>query len=192
MSALRSSEQIARIVRNCLERGGNVEIEGLGSFQPDPRGGFSFTPQTRPKVFIAYVVEDAGAVERLYDGFAARGLDPWVDRKKLLPGQNWPRAIDRAISDCDFFVGCFSRQSTGKRGRFQSELRYALDCAARRLFEDIFFIPVRLEECTVPPRIAQEFQYVDLFPDWDKGIERIVATVRKQSRMARRGLALAG
>jgi hypothetical protein len=192
MSATRSTEQIARIVRNCLERGGSVEIDGLGSFHPDPHGGFSFTPQTRPKVFIAYVVEDAAAVDRLYDSFVARGFDPWVDRKKLLPGQNWPRAIDHAISACDFFVGCFSTRSTGKRGRFQSELRYALDCAARQPFEQIFLIPVRLEECTVPPRIAQEFHYVDLFPDWEKGFERIVATVRKQSRASRRGLAFAG
>jgi hypothetical protein len=191
MSGMRSSEQIARIVRNCLERGGSVEIDGLGSFRPQARGGFAFIPQTRPKIFIAYVVEDAPAVDALYEGFLARGFDPWVDRKKLMPGQNWPRAIDHAIEACDFFVACFSKRSTGKRGRFQSELRYALDCAARQPLENIFFIPVRLEECAVPSRIAQEFQYVDLFPDWGKGFERIVATVRKQAR-SRNGLALAG
>jgi len=177
-----SAEQVARIVRQCLRRGGSVEIDGLGAFLPDSGGGFEFLPQTRPKVFLAYVVEDVAAAERLYEGFLANGFDPWLDRKKLMPGQNWPRSIEQAISVSDFFVACFSHRAGGKRGCFQSELRYALDCAKRQPLEDVFFIPVRLEDCIIPARISREFQYVDLFPAWEKGFHRILRVMRKQAR----------
>ena len=177
-----SCEQVARIVRRCLERGGSVEIDGLGAFRPHPRGGFRFLPQTRPRVFIAYVVEDAPAAERLYADLVARGFDAWLDRRKLLPGQNWPRSIDQAISVSDFFVACFSQRASGKRGSFQSELRFALDCARRLPLEEVFFIPVRLEECRLPPRIMREFEYVDLFPGWEKGLGRILDVLRKRTR----------
>ncbi len=181
----RTSAQIARIVRNCLERGRAVEIDGLGAFRPDSQGGFRFEPQVRPKVFLAYAVEDHATADRLYREFAGNGFDAWLDRRKLLPGQNWPRAIEQAISISDFFVACFSKRSGGKRGNFQSELRYALDCATRLPLEDVYFIPVRIEECRVPPRIAGEFQYVDLFPDWDYGFQRVLRTIRKQLRSRR-------
>ena len=177
-----SSDQIARIVLECLERGGAVEIDGLGRFRPDAGGSFVFEPQLRPKIFLAYAVEDRAAAERLFDGFAAAGLDPWMDSRKLLPGQNWPRAIEQAISVSDFFVACFSSRSIPKRGHFQSELRYALDCASRLPLDDVYLIPVRTEECRVPARVQREFQYVDLFPDWEKGFHRILAVVRQQLR----------
>ena len=105
-----------------------------------------------------------------------------MDRKKLLPGQNWPRSIDQAISVSDFFVACFSQRASGKRGSFQSELRFALDCARRLPLEEVFFIPVRLEECRLPPRIMREFEYVDLFPGWEKGLGRILDVLRKRTR----------
>ncbi len=176
-----SSAQVAGLVKHCLERGGSVEIDGLGLFRPVPAGGFEFVPQTRRKVFLAYAQEDAAAAQRLYDGFLGRGYDPWLDRQKLLPGQNWPRAIEQAIEVSEYFVACFSRRSTVKRGWFQSELRYALDCAQRVPPEAIFLIPVRLEECRVPLRISRDIQYVDLFPDWEQGFRRVVAAMRSAS-----------
>jgi hypothetical protein len=179
-----SSAEVASLVRRRLRRGGSVEIDGLGTFHPDSAGRFVFTPQTQPKVFLAYVSEDAAAAGRLYDDLLAAGFDPWLDRRKLLPGQNWPRAIDRAIELCDFFVACLSRRSIGKRGRFQSEMRFALDCAGRQPLDAVFFIPVRLEPCAVPGRIARELQCVDLFPDWNTGLATILTAMRRHAPAA--------
>lgn len=173
-------EKVAALLRRCLERGSRVEIDGLGLFRPVARGRFEFVPQTRPRVFIAYAQEDAEEAERLYGDLRKHGYQPWLDRKKLLPGQNWPRAIEEAIEVSDYFVACFSRRACGKRGWFQSELRYALDCARRLPLEEIYLIPARLEECRVPARISRELQYVDLFPDWEKGFRRMLAAMRRR------------
>lgn len=169
--------QVALVVRKCLEEGFPVEIEGLGVFRPDQNGGVQFCAETRSKVFIAYVDEDFAAADRLYGELRAHGFDPWLDREKLLPGQNWPRSIERAIQVSDFFIACFSRRAVSKRGHFHSELRYALDCASRLPLGEIFFVPVRLDDCRVPAEIADWIQYVDLFPDWERGFAQVLAAL---------------
>jgi hypothetical protein len=156
-----------------------VEIDGLGSFRTSAQGGYAFVPESRPQVFVAYAVEDLPVVRKLCEALAAAGCQPWLDQEKLLPGQNWPRAIERAIEFSDAFVACFSPRSTAKYGQFQSELRYALGCARRRPMDQMFIVPVRLEPCEVPAQIAGELQYADLFPNWERGVRRIVRSVRR-------------
>jgi len=172
--------QVARIVRECLEEGKTVVIDGLGSFRPHGRRGYRFVARSAPSVFLAYVHEDASRVERLCDALDAEGFDAWFDRRKLLPGQNWPRSIENAIETTDFVIACFSGNSVTKKGEFQAEIRYALDCARRVPLDDIFLIPVRLDGCRVPTGIQREIQYVDLFPDWNRGLRRIVSIINRQ------------
>jgi hypothetical protein len=179
-----STEQLARIVVGGLGAGKVVEIEGLGVFHPDPARGFRFEPWTLPQVFIAHVTEDRAAAEGLSRNLEQSGFNPWTDARKLLPGQNWPRAIESAIENSDFFVACFSRNSVNKKGGFQAEIRYALDCARRVPLDEIFVMPARLDACRVPRPIQRELQYIDLFPDWERGVRRMVATMRRD--LARR------
>jgi hypothetical protein len=176
------SDRVARIVKECLAEGVQVEIDGVGTFLPKGRGGLRFVPQNRPRVFMAYVEEDAFTVRRLHDALLARRFDPWFDKAKLLPGQNWPRAIETAIHTSDFFIGCFSPRAVIKRGSFQSELRFALECTRQMPLDEVFFIPVRLAECNVPASVSRHFQYVDLFPNWDSGVRRLAAVLSAEAR----------
>jgi hypothetical protein len=177
--SLANAEQLANVVIRGLARGHAVEIDGLGTFHPDARSGFRFEPRRQPQVFLAYVTEDAADAGRLYDALEGEGFSVWMDVRKLLPGQNWPRAIESAIEMSDYFVACFSSASVSKRGGFQAEVRYALDCARRMPLDDIFVAPVRLDECRVPRSIQRELQYVDLFPDWQRGVRRLAQMLRK-------------
>ena len=179
------TEQLAQIVIRGVAAGKVVEIDGLGVFYPDATRGFRFEPSGLPQVFIAYVREDLRAIERLLEALETAGFSPWTDARKLVPGQNWPRAIESAIETSDFFVACFSENSVNKTGGFQSEVRYALDCARRVPLDEIFVVPLRLDGCRVPRSIQREFQYVDLFPDWSRGIRRLVTMMRRE--VARRG-----
>jgi len=172
-------EKLSRIVIVGLSEGKAVEIDGLGVFYPDRNAVFRFEPYPPHRVFIAYGKEDAACAERLYDGLEALGFRPWMDVRKLLPGQNWPRAIENAIETSDFFVACFSTHSVNKKGGFQAELRYALDCARRVPLDDIFLVPVRLDDCRVPRSIQREWQYIDLFPDWETGLRQVATTMRR-------------
>lgn len=177
-----SAAELAQIVIGGLKRGRAVEIDGLGVFYPDAEKGCRFEPRP-PQVFIAYVREDRDAADWLYTALEAAGFSPWMDVRKLVPGQNWARAIESAIESSDFFVACFSSNSVNKRGGFQAEIRYALDCARRLPLDDVFVVPVRLDACRVPRSIQRELEYVDLFPEWETGIQRLIAMMRQRSRI---------
>ena len=135
------------MVRESLDAGLAVEIEGLGTFQAR-KNGYEFAPQKVAQVFIAYAAEDFSHAARLCEALRKRGCAPWLDKEKLLAGQNWPDAIERAIEVSDVFVACFTRRSVAKRGMFQQELRHALDCARRPL--TLFLVPVRLRNAAFP------------------------------------------
>jgi hypothetical protein len=173
--------RIAAVIRQALAEGRKVHIDSLGSFRKHGSGGYEFVPDRRPMVFLAYVEEDRPAVDRLFEAFARRGLNPWMDVHKLLPGQNWPRAIERAIARADFFVACLSSRGVVKRGVFQSELRYALDCARQTPFDQVYFIPARLDACQAPARIRAHHQYIDLFPDFEGAAERLAGFILEEA-----------
>ena len=179
---MQDNELFVHLVTEALKHGARVEIDGLGTFRRDAGKRYSFVRKAQPKVFIAYAHEDAVSAERLFDGLAQNGFDPWMDRRKLLPGQNWPRAIQYALETSDFVLTCFSTNSVGKRGGFQAEIRYALDCGSRVPIDDVFLIPVRLDECRVPTRIQREVQWVDMFPSWKKGFQKVVRIMRQKSK----------
>lgn len=171
---------LLELIGRCLREGSAIEIDGWGAFELDEKERVIFQPNGRARVFLAYAQEDRSEVKKIYSALQVAGFEPWMDQEKLLPGQNWPRAINQAIELSDFFLGCFSRRSSIKRGHFQCELRYALDLASQVPLEDIFLVPVRLNECELPRHIAQKTHYVDLFPDWDHGLRKLIKMMQRE------------
>ena len=178
-------EAIAQALRCALDSETHVNLPGLGTFR---RAGaaYEFLPETKPRVFIAYAVEDLQLARRLGESLITRGCAPWIDKDQLMPGQDWPRAIESSIRSADAFVACFTRRSILKRGQFQCELRYAIDCARQVPLDQEFLIPARLERCTLPRQIADSVQYVDLFPGWERGVKRIARSVHRAARWRKR------
>ena len=168
--------KIVRLVRESLRDGKLVELDGLGVFLPDRDFGLRFVPETAARVFIAYVEEDCDRALKVADALASAGMKVWIDKRRLLPGQDWRRAIERAIEWSDFFVACFSCAAVRKRGQFPVELRHALRCAEKMPLDDWFIIPVRFDDCTVPRRVGAT-EYVDLFPDWHIGVSKLIAAM---------------
>ena len=60
-----------------------------------------------------------------------------------------------------------------------------LDCARQVPLDEIYIVPVRLDECMVPRTIQHELQYIDLFPDWDKGMEQLLTMLRLEAERRR-------
>jgi hypothetical protein len=174
------SRALLQLIERFLRDGATIEIDGFGNFRFDESRHVIFEPIDRPRVFLAYAEENRAEVRRLYSALQNAGFEPWMDQERLLPGQNWPLAIERAIDLSDFFIGCFSSRSTAKRGYFQAELEHALGVASRIPLEEIFFLPVRLDECDMPRQITRKVQYVDMFPDWDRGVDRLIQAMRHQ------------
>lgn len=115
-----------------------------------------------PQIFISYTKKNKENAEEIYQKLTVAGFKPWMDIKDLLPGEEWSIAIPKAIRSSDFFLAIFSKESVGKRGYLQRELKHALDIWEEMLEDDIYFIPVRLDECDIPDQFRR-FQWLDLF-----------------------------
>ncbi len=170
---------LTELITRCLREGTPIEIDGLGRFELDQEE-VVFQPNNRIRVFLSYAKEDQATVKKLYDELQKAGFEPWMDVAKLVPGQNWPRAIQQAIDVTDFILVNFSHRSVGKRGHFQCELRHALEVAERMPLDEIFLVPVRLSECDVPNEIARTTQYIDLFPDYEVGFKALTGMMTAQ------------
>ncbi len=128
------------------------------------------------QIFLSYARPNADLVGQLYDRLAADGYIPWMDTKSLFPGEKWVGAIQRAIRQSDFFILCLSKNSANRRGFIQKEIRIALEILDEMLDDDIYLIPVRLEECKVPDSLGN-VQWVNLFED--DGYARLVHAIHE-------------
>ena len=102
------------------------------------------------RIFLAHANEDKPQIRELYTALKARGFDPWLDEKDLVPGRLWKEEIPKAIRGAGVFLACLSSRSVEKIGYVQNEFRQALSAYAERPPGSIFLIPVRLDDCQVP------------------------------------------
>jgi hypothetical protein len=143
----------------------------------------------KPHVFLSHVREDAVRIERLSADLEARGIRTWIDRNQIKPGQRWQDAIEDAIRSGAFFVACFSKAYAARpRSYMNEELSIAIEEVRLRPEEASWFIPLRLDDCEVPNRrigptsSVHSFQWLDMFPDWAKSIERLAEAMRPPPR----------
>lgn len=124
-------------------------------------------------VFLCHASQDKESVRALYEKLIEDGLNPWLDEKSILPGQNWNLEIGNAIRNAHAIIVCLSNNSVNKVGYIQKEIKLALDIADEQPDGAVFLIPVRLEECSVPERLSH-LQYADLFKDGYKKIFQVL------------------
>jgi len=131
------------------------------------------------KIFVSYSRLDESQAKRIYEALAREGFSPWFDKISLLPGQIWESEIRKAIKESNFVVLVLSQNSVNKQGYFHKEIQFALDVYATIPAGNIFLIPTRLDDCSVP-EMLNTIQWVDMFPDWDDGFKKICDSLNYQ------------
>ncbi|MGX5667671.1 TIR domain-containing protein [Rhizobium daejeonense] len=111
-------------------------------------------------VFISYTSGDRDRVEPIADALIASGVDAWMDKKRLKAGQNWDFEIRRALDKAALLVVFISDKSVSKRGYVQREIRLALEKAEEKLVDDIYLIPVLLDEDVTVPDLIKDLQFI--------------------------------
>jgi hypothetical protein len=132
------------------------------------------------RVFLCHSSVDKPIVRDLYKRLRAESwIDPWLDEEKLLPGQDWNFEIAKAVEAADAVIVCLSNNSVTKEGYIQKEVRKVLDISAEKPDETIFVIPLRLDECQPPRRLAS-WHYVDYFPKEQQNVsfQRLIQSLK--------------
>jgi outer membrane protein assembly factor BamD (BamD/ComL family) len=132
------------------------------------------------KVFLCHASGDKPQVLALYKHLVVEGVDAWLDKKKLLPGQDWRVEIPRAVRESDVVVVCLSNKSITKEGYIQKETKFALDVAEEKPDGTIFLIPARLEDCPVPEKLSR-WQWVDLFEE--NGYVKLLSSLKLRANI---------
>ncbi len=108
------------------------------------------------RIFLCHASEDSHEVKLLHSKLEGVGFQPWLSSANLLPGELWEEKIRTVLRKSDAVIVCVSKALVEKSethyvGR---ELRYALRITAERRHA-LQVIPVRLEECDLPPALRQ-------------------------------------
>lgn len=116
------------------------------------------------KVFISYAKEDFDFAEKLYNYLEDNDFRPWLDKKSILPGQDWNFTLRKALREANYIILLLSNTSVQKRGYIQREFKLALDYYEEKLEDDIYLIPLKISECEIPESLSK-FQWIDFIDD---------------------------
>ena len=135
-----------------------------------------WVPSISPlNVFLCYASEDKPVVNALYRHLVADGYHPWFDNESICPAKIGNVKSRKALNRSDVVLVCLSSNSINKTGYVQKEIKEVLDAAELRPEGAIFVIPVKLEDCVVPDRLAK-WQWVNLFER--NGYKQLVLALR--------------
>jgi len=129
--------------------------------------------KNKKRIFLCHASEDKSKVIKVYSWLKELGYRPWLDVYDLLPGQKWDKEIRRNIKE-DQSILIFFSSYTHKRGYIQREMKIALDILEEIPEGQIFIIPIRLENCTIPSNFHQ-FHYCNLYET--RGYQMLLRTL---------------
>lgn len=107
------------------------------------------------KIFISYAKEDIDFAKKIYNHLTSFNCEPWIDYASLFGGTEWSNEINKEINKSDIFITCFSNNSINKRGFVQKELNIALDVAESIPEDDIFILPLQIDDCNIPSKLSK-------------------------------------
>jgi TIR domain len=108
-------------------------------------------------VFICHTSEDKAAARTVAAGMKRLGADVWFDEWEIRVGESIVQKIGDALGRVSHLVVLFSQQSVAKPW-VQKEFSAALMRQLSR--ESIKVLPLRLDDCTIPPILA-DIKYAD-------------------------------
>jgi CheY-like chemotaxis protein len=132
------------------------------------------------RVFLCHAPEDEQRAVQLYERLVADGVQCWLEAVDLRHGQDRDQEIRQAVQRSRHVLACVSRRSITDRGYLRDQLDEAVRVADQQPEGATFLLPVRLEPCPIPQRLAR-WHWVDLFSP--AGHERLLAALRARRRL---------
>ncbi len=139
-----------------------------------------------PDVFVSYAQEDEDWAKRLYRDLRSKGVSPWLASEDLIGGSKWKRQVVEKIRESKYALILLSEASVAKRGYMQKEVKVAIEVLDQMPENEIFILPVRLEECQPSHSHLGELHWIDLFKGYGRGFHDILRALRKDPEIEKR------
>lgn len=111
-------------------------------------------------IFISYTKADQDRVVEISDQLVSHSINVWMDFRRLKPGQHWDFEIRKALDRAAIIVIFISKNSVTKNGYVQREIRLALEKLEEKIIEDIYLIPVLLDDDVNLPTQLKKLQFI--------------------------------
>ena len=120
------------------------------------------TEEAQYDVFLSHNSADKSAVEALAQQLVKEGIQPWLDKWNLIPGEPWQEAIEEALDACQTVAVFLGLKGVGPWEN--EEMRSALEDRVRDKSHRV--IPVLLPGAPEPrerplPRFLRRLTWVD-------------------------------
>ena len=128
------------------------------------------------QVFISYSRRDSETVENIVSQLEAEGINAWLDREDIKPGQQWRKQIVEAIDTADAFVLHLSPDS-GASDNVLKELNLAEEAL------EPFILPIMLKDMKIPDTMRYQLagtQFIAYFLDPKRGVQDLIAEIKKR------------
>jgi len=128
------------------------------------------------KVFISYSRRDIDEVEKIVAQLEAEGIEVWLDREDIKPGQQWRRQIVEGIDTAEAFVLNLSPNS-GASDNVLKELNLAEEAL------EPFILPVMLSEMKIPDEMRYQLagtQFIAYYLNSKRGVQDLIAEIKKR------------
>jgi len=132
-----------------------------------------------PKVFLSHASEDKDFVVDFASRLRERGVDVWLDRWEIHPGDSLvDKIFEEGIAAAKAIIVVLSRHSVDKPW-----VREELDAAVVRKVNHVSrLIPVVIDDCKVPEALrATVWEKIDDLKNYEASLDRIVMAVFGQS-----------
>lgn len=126
----------------------------------------------RKTAFLSHSTVDKAIVRELAS-LVEYQVDVWLDEKSISAGDSITAKIDEGLSNCDAVILCLSENSVTSDW-VRIEYAYALH-------NKIKIIPVRLDNCSPPPTLA-DIKYIDFPKDKAMCVREILKAIELASR----------
>lgn len=124
-------------------------------------------------IFISFSSKDQRTAETICDALQGRGHACWISCRDIGPGENFQEAIVKAIGAAKLMVLVFSANANNS-----DEIKKEVALASQ---QRVVVVPVRIEDVVPTNAFAYELatrQWVDLFGDWDRNLERLSSKIQ--------------
>ena len=123
------------------------------------------------KVFISYASEDYTIAEKLHHDLKQAGINSWLDKEDLLPGQKLKTTIGQIIQESNYFLFLISHHSLLDHGDLNNEQKMILNILDE-YSSDIIIIPVKLDNTKILNDRFNDIQWADL-SNYEKGFKQL-------------------
>ena len=148
-------------------------IEELGELLGIDRAAASVdasVEQPQHSVFISYARADQDQVEPLVHGLQVSGINIWIDRQGITPGEAWAAEIVKGIRRSRIFL-LVSSSNSMRSPNVMREIYLAQE-------EKKHMLVVRMDEAPFPDEVSLFLSPVQHVGFRDGGVEPVVAVVR--------------